>query len=58
MEENFYFDNSFEIDKLLKRDNHLCPYWGKGYVFTGDNEDASPRETMRNKCPLDLGLTA
>lgn len=58
MEENFYVDNSFEIDKLLKRDNHLGPYWGKGYVFTGDNEYASHGEIMQNKCTLDLGLIA
>ena len=57
MEENFYIDNSFEIDKLLKRDNPLCSYRGKGYVFTGDNEDVSPGETVQNKCTLGLGLT-
>lgn len=57
MEENFYTDNSFEIDKLLKRDNHLCSYRGKLYVFTGDNENVSPGETVQNKYTLGLGLT-
>lgn len=57
MEENFHIDNSFEIDKHPKRDNHLGSPRAKGYVFTDDNENVSPGETVQNKCTLGLGLT-